>query len=67
MVALIDNNQQHEVNMDTSTIRSYAIDLELPESEGSVVVSNDEAAPTCRPHLKGGRCLDDQDDHPRHR
>ena len=53
--------------MDTSTIRSYAIDLELPESEGSVVVSNDEAAPTCRPHLKGGRCLDDQDDHPRHR
>ena len=53
--------------MNTSKIRSYVIDLELPESEGSVAVINDEAAPACRPHLKGGRCLDDQDDHPRRR
>ena len=49
--------------MYTAKFRSYDIDLELPEGERWAEVIKREAAP----HLKGGRCLDDEDHHPRHR
>lgn len=57
------NKQRHEDNMYTAKFRSYDIDLELPEGERWAEVIKREAAP----HLKGGRCLDDEDHHPRHR